>query len=212
MSPFLREKLEISCADTAGRSTGSRRASDVASSPSFLRDRARDLLDREAVARLGADEVGGEHEGNATRRLPPRGDDDRRDARAVRALEHPLVVVGDAVADHVDEHLDVTRLVADANGRRVASGRQLARELIGERAADEQRLVRRRAQLLHQPEDRAHPERQLHRRLNGVPRAWIESSTPIAARFAIIDEPPTLMNGSGMPVIGAMPIVIPTFT
>ena len=35
---------------------------------------------------------------------------------------------------------------------------------------------------------------------------------PIAIRFAIIDEPPTLTNGSGMPVIGAMPIVMPTFT
>ena len=44
------------------------------------------------------------------------------------------------------------------------------------------------------------------------PRAWIASSTPIAARFAIIDEPPTLTNGSGMPVIGAIPIVMPTLT
>ena len=32
-----------------------------------------------------------------------------------------------------------------------------------------------------------------------MPRAWIERSTPIAVRFAIIDEPPTLTNGSGMP-------------
>ena len=212
MSPFLREKLAISCADTAGRMTGSRRASDVASSPIFLRDRARDLLDREAVARLGADEVRREHERDAARRLSARGDDDRRNARAVRALQHALVVVRDAVSDHVDEHLDVARLVADPNGRSVAPGRELARELIRERAADHHRLVRRRAHLFQQPEDRSGPERELHRRLNGVPRAWIESSTPIAARFAIIDEPPTLMNGSGMPVIGAMPIVIPTFT
>ena len=42
--------------------------------------------------------------------------------------------------------------------------------------------------------------------------AWIASSTPIASRFVIIDEPPTLTNGSGMPVIGAIPIVIPTLT
>ena len=34
----------------------------------------------------------------------------------------------------------------------------------------------------------------------------------MAARFVIIDEPPTLTNGSGMPVIGARPIVIPTLT
>ena len=32
------------------------------------------------------------------------------------------------------------------------------------------------------------------------------------ARFEIIDEPPTETNGSGMPVIGAIPIVIPTLT
>ena len=32
------------------------------------------------------------------------------------------------------------------------------------------------------------------------------------ARFVIIDEPPTETNGSGMPVIGAMPIVMPTLT
>ena len=35
---------------------------------------------------------------------------------------------------------------------------------------------------------------------------------PIARRFATIDEPPTVTNGSGMPVTGAMPIVIPTLT
>ena len=34
----------------------------------------------------------------------------------------------------------------------------------------------------------------------------------IAVRLAIIDEPPTLTSGNGMPVIGASPIVIPTFT
>ena len=41
------------------------------------------------------------------------------------------------------------------------------------------------------------------------PRAWIACSTPIASRFATIDEPPTVTNGSGMPVTGAMPIVMP---
>jgi HAMP domain-containing protein len=45
-----------------------------------------------------------------------------------------------------------------------------------------------------------------------APRMWIACSTPIASRFAISAEPPTLTNGSGMPVTGAMPIVIPTFT
>ncbi len=44
------------------------------------------------------------------------------------------------------------------------------------------------------------------------PRAWIACRTPTARRFATIDEPPTVTNGSGMPVTGATPIVIPTFT
>ena len=44
------------------------------------------------------------------------------------------------------------------------------------------------------------------------PRAWIACSTPTASRFATIDEPPTVTNGSGMPVTGAMPIVMPTLT
>ena len=35
---------------------------------------------------------------------------------------------------------------------------------------------------------------------------------PIPARLLIIDEPPTETNGSGIPVIGAIPIVIPTLT
>ena len=34
----------------------------------------------------------------------------------------------------------------------------------------------------------------------------------MAARLLIIAEPPTEVNGSGMPVIGAMPIVMPTLT
>src|SRR5207237_4603553 len=43
-------------------------------------------------------------------------------------------------------------------------------------------------------------------------RAWMLSRTPIAARFAIIADPPTLMKGKGIPVIGAIPIVMPTLT
>src|SRR6266540_1808649 len=38
----------------------------------------------------------------------------------------------------------------------------------------------------------------------------MDCKTPIASRFATIDDPPTLTNGSGIPVIGAIPIVIPT--
>ena len=35
---------------------------------------------------------------------------------------------------------------------------------------------------------------------------------PIAARFITIAEPPKLTNGSGIPVTGASPIVMPTLT
>ena len=34
----------------------------------------------------------------------------------------------------------------------------------------------------------------------------------MAMKFVIIDEPPTETNGSGIPVIGAIPIVMPLFT
>ena len=34
----------------------------------------------------------------------------------------------------------------------------------------------------------------------------------MSTRFATIDVPPTAMNGSGMPVTGATPIVMPAFT
>ncbi len=34
----------------------------------------------------------------------------------------------------------------------------------------------------------------------------------MSTRFATIDEPPTVTNGSGIPVTGATPIVMPTFT
>ena len=37
-------------------------------------------------------------------------------------------------------------------------------------------------------------------------------STPSASAMLISDAPPWLMNGSGMPVIGMIPITMPTFT
>ena len=39
--------------------------------------------------------------------------------------------------------------------------------------------------------------------------AW---STPIATRFATSDDPPTLTNGSVIPVTGATPVAMPTLT
>ena len=44
------------------------------------------------------------------------------------------------------------------------------------------------------------------------PRTWIACSTPMPIIVVISDVPPTLTSGSGMPVTGAIPIVMPTFT
>src|SRR5205085_12592537 len=51
----------------------------------------------------------------------------------------------------------------------------------------------------------------LHQRRR-PPRTAVACRIPIATGFVIIDEPPTETNGSGIPVIGAIPIVMPTFT
>ena len=53
----------------------------------------------------------------------------------------------------------------------------------------------------------ARPDRE---RRGSRPRSWIAWMTPTASSAVIVPEPPKLMKGSGMPVIGAMPIVIPT--
>ena len=41
-------------------------------------------------------------------------------------------------------------------------------------------------------------------------RTEIACKTPIAARFMTIDDPPDETKGSGIPVMGAIPMVIPT--
>ena len=40
----------------------------------------------------------------------------------------------------------------------------------------------------------------------------IDNRMPTAARLIVSADPPALMNGSGMPVTGMMPTVIPMFT
>src|SRR5262249_55999271 len=128
-------------------------------------------------------------------------------------LEDRVVVLGEGVADQVEGGPPVRGLAAGATGRGVASHEGPRGKLLRKDARHEERPLRRRPELFQRAVDRAEPERKAHQRcLNGVPRAWIDRSTPIAARFAIIDDPPTLTNGSGMPVIGAMPIVMPTLT
>ena len=41
---------------------------------------------------------------------------------------------------------------------------------------------------------------------------WMLSSIPIAVKLTRIDDPPYDRNGNGMPVIGMIPITIPTLT
>ncbi len=119
MIAFFREKDSISCLQTAGRRTGSRRASEVAFSPSLAVGRVSNPVDREPVPRRHAHDVRREHEGNARRDRAPRGDGDRRDARAVGGFEDALVVLGHVVAEDVHEHRGALRLAARPHRRRI---------------------------------------------------------------------------------------------
>src|SRR5205814_10246547 len=102
--------------------------------------------------------------------------------------------------------------------RGVAARAQLTREHGRERGRpgdDDRPVVRRCPQLAHDRDDGLRPERagRLHRLpRTPTPRAWIACRIPIASRFVISDEPPTETNGSGIPVTGAIPIVMPTLT
>ena len=106
---------------------------------------------------------------------------------------------------------------------RLAAGAELLREersSAGAPASEQVPVVRRRdAQLLDDREvipgrtaNLASCPISASQRAARTPRAWIDSRIPIASRFVTIDEPPNDMNGSGMPVIGAIPIVMPTLT
>src|SRR6185437_11712099 len=164
-------------------------------------ERAPDLVQGESLARPDNDQVGVEDVrqalalcdaddrhvlacGGAKRLLTGRADPDQRGG--LRPRVEPL-----------------------ANGARVSARPELAREDGHEltRAVDRERpgLDLAAPQL---PEQR---QREGHRRRRR-PRAWIACRIPRASRLAIIAEPPTETNGSGMPVIGAIPIVIPTLT
>ncbi len=82
----------------------------------------------------------------------------------MRALEDPLVLLRRAVADHEEQrdHV-VVRRTADAHRRGIAAGRELARQLVGEHAGDEQGSpVLRLAQFPHDAEDGAEPDRKCH--------------------------------------------------
>src|SRR5437763_12069792 len=176
------------------------------------RDSLGDLFDRERTSRFDADDIGREHERHRDV-LGAEDDRDDRDTSPARAPQVGLV----AAAGDVDVHRR-TSGIAHAHGRGGTIAGVLAREHARQlaRAADDERLGVRDLQLLEQATECAYRYRKLlHERRRAraaFPRAWIESRTPIAPRVAIIDEPPTLTNGKGMPVIGAIPIVIPTLT
>src|SRR5205807_8895608 len=183
----------------------------------LARDRRRDLVDREARAGRDAHDVRREHERDAhVVGDRPRGHRHDRHARATRALQRLLVLLGRLAAEHV--HVDRSALrIRDPSGGRRAAPHELTAGNLGQvvRTADRERpvVLRRDAQLLQEAAGCPERYRERHYRRRRVrPCAWIASNTPVATRFAIIDEPPTLTNGKGMPVIGAMPIVIPAFT
>jgi hypothetical protein len=68
MMPFFFENESIRRSTTAGRKTGSRRASEVAFSPSLLAI-ARAISSTESRAQARPDDVRCEHEGNPARSL-----------------------------------------------------------------------------------------------------------------------------------------------
>ena len=141
-----------------------------------------------------------------------------------RRLGDELLVLGARIAgDDVHEHFGVRwrRVRADDDRARLGTGAELLaraarracrvttigpargrRDLLAQREAEAARLGRERASRC----DLTDPPRP------SSPRAWMPWSTPMSTRFATIDEPPTVTNGSGMPVTGATPIVMPTFT
>src|SRR5262245_26075549 len=108
------------------------------------------------------------------------------------------------------------RIAADPHDARGGVVTERARELGREDARHDERRVglRSLAGVAEDAEDvaDAEPADLCQRHDATLPRAWIDCRTPIASRFATIDDPPTVTNASGMPVTGATPIVIPTLT
>ena len=178
---------------------------------------------REALARAALDDERREDERPRPVGLRPELDDDDRDAVSRRGGDERLVLRARIARDDADESGRVRerRVARDDHGARRGSRAELLRELLGEHAADDDRpgaprlelVADGEAEALQLPDERPHvrgphsgPARP------SSPRAWMLWSTPISTRFATIDEPPTVTNGSGMPVTGATPMVMPTLT
>ena len=101
--------------------------------------------------------------------------------------------------------------------------RQLLRELLGQHAADgdwtdrrsrraSSRTARSDAGCLVHDGAQARPARRRPRSERARHARGCSGRTPISTRFVTIEEPPTVTNGSGIPVTGATPMVMPTFT
>src|SRR6188472_3987209 len=177
-------------------------------------ERAGDLVDRKALAGRDVNDVGGE---DVRDRRPRRAgaNADHGNERARRGAQHLFVGRRGGLSHHADDGRGLGRIAVRAHERRVASGPELRGELFGEDTGDEDRAPRRQraAAVPSQRDDVARPDpERVHRRPPSRPRAWIACRMPMATRFATIDEPPTVTNGSGIPVTGAMPMVMPTLT
>ena len=223
MNAFWRENLRISASQTARRSTGSRAARGVPASPSERAIRSAisstgRLLPLPTRTTFSVEDVRKMSTGDGV----PVCDDDDRDSRVCRLLQHALVVLVGRAGEDVDERRGALDLAFPDGGGNTAAGQlptqhrdQLARARDHERAV----AFSGGAELLEDAEDRAGLDRGL---VSGLTRAPAVRGRGRArrspgarrsrSRFATIDEPPTLTIGSGMPVTGAIPIVIPTLT
>ena len=141
---------------------------------------------------------------------------------ASAALTSAVVLEARLAGDDADDGLRIRDALALADDHRAVlrTGAELTGELLGEHAAhDEAADGSLSLRLSGDGAPQAPPLEDTGAYLGAAltasgrpasrPRAWMLCSTPIISRFATIDEPPTVTNGSGIPVTGATPIVMP---
>ena len=140
---------------------------------------------------------------------------DRRRPGPLRPSQHVEISVRRRSGEYDDDARGlVDRTVCPHDGC-VPITRKLTREDVRHDARDQERPAHLGVlAALPQGLDDGHDRNRGHQDfpLGMRPRAWIDSRSPIAIRFATMAEPPTVTNGSAIPVTGAMPIVMPTFT
>ena len=152
------------------------------------------------------------------------GEADQRQPRPISGPEHRLVVGAEVAGDDVNEDRAGRLLeLAEPDAPHepwLAACTESRRQLVGERPCPRDEHGER---FLHVCPELAHHPRQHGGRpadagaeaAHRCPPGGREHGWPAAIRpsraMVIIELPPKLMKGSVMPVIGAMPIVIPTF-